>query len=133
MDIQPSFKADSQLAKTCKPSVRLLHHPPVLAQPLAALNASSGNPPDDSPLPQVGSASLEVVAFVGVQLCRSFTRMSWQACNRRKFLEPLGVMPVHTVEQDHQRDASGVYNDVPLSVGLGPVSWPPGGLVPRSR
>ena len=44
MDIQPSFKADSQLAKACKPAVRPLHHPPVFAQPLAALNASSGNP-----------------------------------------------------------------------------------------
>ena len=73
VDIQPSFKADSQLAKACKPAVRPLHHPPVLAQPLAALNASSGNPADDAPLPQVGSASLEVVAFVGVQLGWSFT------------------------------------------------------------
>src|SRR5258706_10955396 len=36
-----------------------------------------------SPLPQVGSASLEVVAFVGVQLCRSSTGTSWQASNRR--------------------------------------------------
>ena len=33
MDIQPSFKADSQLAKACKPAVRALHHTPVLAQP----------------------------------------------------------------------------------------------------
>jgi len=73
VDIQPSFKADSQLAKACKPAVRPLHHPAVLAQPLAALNASSGNPADDAPLPQVGSASLEVVAFVGVQLGWSFT------------------------------------------------------------
>jgi len=59
VDIQPSFKADSQLAKACKPAVRPLHHPPVLAQPLAALNASSGNPPNDAPLPQVGSASID--------------------------------------------------------------------------
>src|SRR3989475_3534537 len=61
-------------SKACKPAVRPLHHPPVFAQPLAALNASSGNPANDTPLPQVGSASLEVVAFVGVQLCRSSTR-----------------------------------------------------------
>ncbi len=73
VDIQPSFKADSQLAKASKPAVRPLYHPSVLAQPLAALNASSGNPADDAPLPQVGPASLEVVAFVGVQLSWSFT------------------------------------------------------------
>ena len=63
MDIQPSFKADSQLAKACKPAVHPLHHPLVFAQALAALNASSGNAANDAPLPQVGSASLEVVAF----------------------------------------------------------------------
>lgn len=72
MDIPLSFKADSQLAKASKPAVRPLHHPTVLAQPLAALNESSGNPADDAPLPQVGSVSLEVVAFVGVQLGWSF-------------------------------------------------------------
>ena len=73
VDIQPSFKADSQFDKACKPAVRPLNHPPVFAQPLAALNASSGNSAHDAPLPQADSAPLEVVAFVGVQLCRSST------------------------------------------------------------
>lgn len=31
VDIQTSFKADSQLAKACKPTVRPLHYPAVLA------------------------------------------------------------------------------------------------------
>ncbi len=125
VDIQPSFKADSQLAKACKPAVRPLHHPPVFAQPLAALNASSGNSANDAPLPQVGSASLEVVAFVGVQLCRSSTGTSWQASNRRNRvhapLEHLGVVPVRAADQDHQRDASGIYDDVPLGAELASV------------
>ncbi|PIF36008.1 hypothetical protein CLV01_5270 [Delftia sp. 60] len=143
VDIQPSFKADSQLAKACKPAVRPLHHPPVFAQPLAALNASSGNSANDAPLPQVGSASLEVVAFVGVQLCRSSTGTSWQASNRRNRvhapLEHLGVVPVRAADQDHQRDASGIYNDVSLGAELasvrrvGPRCLAPGGLVPRSH
>ncbi|CAM3408953.1 hypothetical protein DETS111669_08530 [Delftia tsuruhatensis] len=125
VDIQPSFKADSQLAKACKPAVRPLHHPPVFAQPLAALNASSSNPANDAPLPQVGSASLEVVAFVGVQLCRSSTGTSWQASNRRNRvhapLEHLGVVPVRAADQDHQWDASGIYDDVPLGAELASV------------
>ena len=125
MDIQRSFKADSQLAKACKPAVRPLHHPPVFAQPLAALNASSGNSANDAPLPQVGSASLEVVAFVGVQLCRSSTGTSWQASNRRNRvhapLEHLGVVPVRAADQDHQWDASGIYDDVPLGAELASV------------
>ena len=48
----------------------------LLAQSLAAFNSSPGNPADDAPLSPVGSAPLEVVAFVGVQLCRSFTGTS---------------------------------------------------------
>lgn len=73
MDIQPSFKADSQLAKACKPAVRPLYHPAVFAQPFTALNASSGNSAGDTPLSQVSMASLVVVAFVGVQLGSPFT------------------------------------------------------------
>ena len=113
------------VSKACKPAVRPLHRPPVLTQPLAALNASSGNPANDAPLPQVGSASLEVVAFVGVQLCRSSTGTSWQASNRRnRFhapLEHLGVVPVRAADQDHQWDASGIYDDVPLGAELASV------------
>ena len=138
MDIQLSFKADSQLAKACKPVAHPLHHPPVLAQPLAALNASSGNPADDAPLPPVGSASLEVAAFVGVQLGWSFTGTPWQACNRRNrvhaLLEYLGVMPVRTADQDHQMNAPlasrtmrRLEPSLPMSVWLGPASClPPG-------
>jgi len=74
VDIQSSFKADSQLAKTCKPAVRPLHLPAMLAQSLAALDPSSGNPTNDASLPQVGSASLEVVAF-SRSLCRRAASM----------------------------------------------------------
>ena len=83
VDIQPSFKADSQLAKACKPAVRPLHHPAVLAQSLAAFNAPSGNTASDAPPPQVLSATLVVIALVGVQLCWPFTGTPCQACNRR--------------------------------------------------
>lgn len=138
MDIQPSFKADSQLAKACKPSV--LHRRPMLAQPLTALNASSGDPANDAPLPQVGSASLEV----RVQLGGSFTETLYQSCNRRNRvqapLEHLRVMPVRTADQDRLRNVQAsttmcrLEPRLPLSVGLIPVSCPPpGGLVPRSH
>ena len=126
------------VSKACKPAVRPLHRPPVLTQPLTALNASSCNPTNDAPRPQVGSATLEVVAFVGVQLCRSSTGSSWQASNRRNrvhaLLEHLGVMPVRTADQDHQRDASAsttmcrLEPSLPLSVGLGTRFLAPGGL-----
>jgi len=118
VDVQPSFKADSQIAQACKPSVRPLHHPSVLAQPLAGLNASSGN----TPLSQMRTATLVVIALVGVQLGWSFAGMRWQACNRRNRvhapLEHLVVVPVRAADQDRQRDASGIYNDVSLGAEL---------------
>ncbi len=77
------------------------------------------------------------IALVGVQLRWSFTGMPSQACNRRNRvhtpLEHLGVLPVRRADQDRQRDASGIYNDVSLgaelalSVRLEPISYSPRG------
>jgi hypothetical protein len=68
MDIQPSFNADSQLDKACKPSMGPLHQPAMLAQSLATFDASRGNAAGDAPLSQVRTATLVVIALVGVQL-----------------------------------------------------------------
>jgi len=132
VDIQSSFKADSQLAKACKPSVRPLHHPAVLAQPLAALNASFGNPADDAPLSQVGSASLEVIAFVGMRLRGPFTDSSWQPCNRRNrihrfsnILESCLFAPLTKITKGMPQASTTMCRlepSLPQSVGLGPVS-----------
>ena len=101
-----------------------LHHPAMIAQSLATLNASPGNEAGDAPLPQVSTATLVVIALVGVQLRWSFARAPSQACNRRNRvhapLEHLGVVPVCTADQDHQGNASGIYNDV--SLGTEPAS-----------
>ncbi len=55
----------------------------------------------------------------------SFTGTPWQACNRRNgvhaLLEHLGVMSVCPANQDHQRDASGVYNEVSFGAKLASV------------
>lgn len=68
------------------------------------------------------TATLVVIALVGVQLRWSFAAAPWQACNRRirvpALLGHLGVMPVSTAYQDHKPDASGVYNDVSLGAKL---------------
>lgn len=124
MDIQSSFTADSQLAKPGEPTVRPLHYPAVLAQSLAAFNSSPGNPANDAPLSQVGPASLEVVAFSTWSFA-GLLGTSRQACNRRNrvhaLLKHLGVVPVHAVDQDHQWDASGIYNDVALGAKLASV------------
>ena len=125
MDIQPSFKADSQLAKASKPSVRSLHHPAMLSQPFAAFNAAPGNTARDASLPEMATAAFVVIAFVSMQLRWSLARSTLQACNARDRIQaPLehhGVMSVRPADKNHQRDASGVYDDVPLGAEFSSV------------
>lgn len=82
----------------------------------------SANAASDASLPQVLSAMFVVVAFVNVQLCRSFTGKLRQTCNCRNRIHArpkhLGIVPIHTADQDHQRNISGIYNDVPLGAKL---------------
>ncbi|MPN43363.1 hypothetical protein SDC9_190922 [bioreactor metagenome] len=105
--------------------MRPLHHPAMLAQSLATLNASPGNVAGDAPLPQVRTATLVVIALVGVQLRWPFARAPSQACNRRNRvhapLEHLGVVPVCAADQDHYGNASGIYNDMSLGTELASV------------
>ena len=56
-----------------------LHHLAMLAQSLATLNASPGNAAGDTPLSQVRTATLVVIALVGVQLRWSFAGAPSQA------------------------------------------------------
>ncbi len=110
----------------------------MLAQSLAALDASSGNPTNDASLPQVGSASLEVVAFVGVQFQWSSTG-GVLAGQQSQELRPRTSRTSWSRAQDRQRNASGIYDDMPLGAELASVRWvracflAPGGLVPRSH
>ncbi len=138
VDIQSSFKADSQLAKTCKPAVRPLHLPAMLAQSLAALDASSGNATNDASLPQVGSASLEVVAFVGVRVdgllrgCPSKPVIAAIASTHfSDILESCLFAPLTKITRGMPLASTTMCRlepSLPQSVGLGPVSWPPRGL-----
>ena len=69
--VQPPFKADSQLAKACKPSMCALYNPAMLAQRFAALNTSPCNSAGNASSSEIGTAALVVVAFVRMQLRRS--------------------------------------------------------------
>ena len=125
VDVKAPFKADSQLAKASKPSVRPLHYPAMFAQPFAAFNAAPGNAAGYASLPQMGTAAFVVIAFVSMQLRWSLARSTLQACNARDRIQaPLehhGVMSVRPADKNHQRDASGVYDDVPLGAEFSSV------------
>ena len=83
---------------------------------LAAFNAFACNAADDSSAPEVVSAALVVITFVSMQLGRSAARATSESFDGRQRVQtPFkqhGVVAVCTAHQYHQRDASGVYDDV---------------------
>lgn len=81
VDVQAPFKADTQLSKACKQSVRALHHPAMFSQPFTALDISPCNPVGDASWSEIGAATLVDVAFVRMQLRQSLACLPWQACN----------------------------------------------------
>src|SRR6476469_8035222 len=81
MNVQSSSIPNSQPAKLVEPRERALDHPSVLAQLLAALNATSGYSRCNASISQSSSASLKIVPLVSMQLGWSLpsspTNHSW--------------------------------------------------------
>lgn len=125
MRLQLPLESDPQLAEPCKPAVRAFDNPAVLAKPLAALDALSGNATGDSTSLQIVTATLVVVALVCMQLTWSAPWSTAQPFDSGQCiqtpLEQHGVMPVGTAHQHYQRNAAGIYDDVPLGAELAPV------------
>jgi len=120
-----------------------LYNPAMLAWLFAALDTSPGNPAGNASSPEIGTAALVVVAFVRMQLRRPLAcppRQARNGWNRiHALLKTSWSRAVGTTDEDRQRDASDIYDEVALAAklasvrGLGPVSWPPEGLAPRSH
>src|SRR5579872_7304103 len=70
MDVVAALVADAQSPKTVQPGKRALHHPTVLAQLLAALNATPGNARRDAQVLEIGAVLLAVIALVGMEFAR---------------------------------------------------------------
>ncbi len=71
MHIQPPLIANGQSTEPVEPGKSALNYPPMPAQPLAALHASTSYPRNNAPVPQRFPAYSEVVPFVCMQLHRS--------------------------------------------------------------
>lgn len=95
-----------------------LHHPPMLAQFLAVFNTTSCDAAEDSTLSQVRPAAGIVVALVCVKLVGPPARVALKSFDCRHgiytWLKHHRVMPVSATDQDNQRDALGIYDDVSL-------------------
>ena len=66
MRIEPTFKANTQLAEARQPSMRSLNHQAMPTKLLATFNASTGNPGLNASSSKVVATTAVVVAFVGV-------------------------------------------------------------------
>lgn len=134
MYIQPPLKAYAQLSKPSKPSMGALNHPPMLAQFLAAFNTTSCNAAEDSTFSQVSSAAGVVVDFVCMKLVRPPAGMA--STHDSNIIESCRLAPLTRTTNGMPWASTMMWRlepNLPLSVGFGPVSWPPGGLAPKSH
>ena len=139
MRVQLPLKPYAQFSKASKPSMGALHHPAMLAQFLAAFNTTSCDAAEDSTLSQVRPAAGVVVALVCVKLVGPPARAALQSfdcrygvytrlqCRLAPLTKTTNGMPWASTMMCRLEPS------LPLSVGLGPVSWPPGGLAPKSH
>ncbi len=83
MGFDVTFEAYAQLAEGSEPGMGSLDHPAMLAQPVVALDAPSGDSVFDATPLEVLVASRVVVAFVCVQFVRPAQRSATHTGNRR--------------------------------------------------
>ena len=99
----------------------------MLAQSLSTLNASPGNAAGEATLSQVRTAMLVVKAPVGVQLRWSFAghprKPAIGGVAHTHLSNILDAVPVRTTDQDHQRNAPGIYDDGSLGAEPASVRW----------
>lgn len=123
--------------------MRSLHRPAMPTQPLTALDASSGNPAGDAPLLQIGTAARVVIAlpacsFNGLRRGLPYNPLTVGRASMHfsNIIESCRFAPLTSATSEMPRASTRMCRlepSLPLSVGLGPVSWPRGGLAPRSH
>ena len=95
------------------------------AQALRALDAPAGDPGRDAPPAAGAAAAVVVVAFVRVQLGGPLAGPPGALPDRRhgveQRLEEPAVVHVRGAEQERERDAAGIDQDVALGAGLAAV------------
>ena len=123
MQIRPAFVADREPTIRRKPGKRPLDHPPVPPQPSARILAPPGDAYANTAPVQSPPAMREVVAFVRVQLLRTFAGpASPRRIDRRnRIQEPLedfGVMDVRRSKDNGKWEAGRVGQQVAFEARL---------------
>ena len=139
MRLQLPLESNAQFSKPRKPAMRAFDNPAVSAKARAAFNAFASNAADDSQAPEVVSAALVVITLVSMQLGRSAARATSESFDGRHLsnsIESWQFKPLTSITRGTPRASTTMCRlepSLPVSVGLGPVCGPPGGLVATSR
>ena len=116
MYVQAPLESDTQLAKACKPAMRSLHDPAVLAQAFTAFDASPGNAAEDSSLFEVSPAARVVIPLVCMEFAGASARAPLQAFDCRDGIHTLlkqhRIVSVGPADKNHQWNATGIHDDV---------------------
>ena len=119
--IQSPLITNYQPSELAQPCQRALDHPPVPAQLLAALHSLTRNPRSDASLPQRSSAPLVVIAFVSMQLGRSFpspsansSRLLYRLDSVNHISESVAIMHVGRGADYRERNSFGVDHNMAL-------------------
>lgn len=125
MSVQLALKTDTQLAKARQPGVRALDNPAVAPQPLAAVHAAPCDARLDAALAQRRAAFFIVITLVRMELVGALSRSASQARHRRHRVQQLfkehRIVPVGPADQNHQRHAPRIGQDVALAAKLAPI------------
>lgn len=143
MYVQSPLEAYTQLPKACKPSMGPLYDPAMLAQFLRAFNTASGYATEDPTLFQMSPAVPVVIALISMKFVWPPSRApsspltaDMASTHGSNILESCRLAPLTRTTNGMPRPSTmrcRLEPSLPLSVGLGPVSWPPGGLAPKSH
>ena len=125
VDVEPAFVADGQAAEAVDPGEYALDDPPVLAQPLAAFDAAACDRMPDA-APEAGAAAAAmIIGLIGVQCVRPASGSPGLSCNRwhrvEQVLEGPAVVSIGTAQQEGERDAASVGDEVALGACLASV------------
>src|SRR3954447_17058287 len=125
VDVITALVPDDQPTAAGDPGQRTVDDPSMPAEALAALDPAPGDPGDDAPLPAGAAAAGVIVRLIGVQLLRSPPGPAARLADRRhgveRLLEHDAVVDVGGREQDRQRDALPVHDEVALAARLAAV------------
>ncbi|MGF6653656.1 hypothetical protein OKW34_004245 [Paraburkholderia youngii] len=137
MNVETPFETNAQFAETGKPCMRALDHSAMPPEPLLAFHAATGNTGRDSALLQVTPTAGKVIALVRMQLARGFAGWPFRpetagmaSSVGSNAIESCRLAPVTVMASGMLRASTTMCRfdpSFPRSVGMGPVSWPPGG------